>query len=98
MQLGPDVKIQFLGLDVKLGYDVYLEVVDIPGGDSAQTLVLRGDLYGKEEAACLAKCYEVLLDSFANDPAGLLSEPTMFAASDTMKALQFSKGGQKHKF
>lgn len=98
MQLGSEATIQILGLDVKLGYDLYLEIVDIPGGESVQTLIVREDLYGREEAACLANCYKTLLESFANDPAGSLGGSAMFADSDTSKALQFGQGGHIHNY
>ncbi|XXG99680.1 hypothetical protein Hte_006021 [Hypoxylon texense] len=92
MSWGGKSNLHFLGFEVKLPYDIYLEIVDSPNGDSIQTFTLRKELYGSSEAEKLARSYELLLHAFATQPTVPIDQPYMFTQADTEKAKQLSQG------
>lgn len=92
MSWGGKSDLHFLGFEVKLPYDIYLEIVDSPNGDSIQTFTLRKELYGFSEAEKLAKSYELLLNAFATQPTAPIDQPYIFTQADAEKAKQLSQG------
>ncbi|KAI0019241.1 hypothetical protein F4780DRAFT_747619 [Xylariomycetidae sp. FL0641] len=88
-----DHELQFIAFDnMKAGYDVFLDIVDDPVGDSIMVLEARCDLYGKDEVDQLARSYERLLAAFIQAPEARLQDPDMFSPLETEPAMCLSQG------
>lgn len=59
---------RFMGFDLNVPYDVYLDTVDVPDGDCAHCLFLRKDLFDQPAAERLAGSYKRLIEAFAAEP------------------------------
>lgn len=70
MPFGPHNQLQFMGFDLNVPYDVYLDTIDNsePDGECAHHLFLRRDLFGAAEAEKLADSYGRLVREFAARP------------------------------
>lgn len=55
-------------------------------------LILRKDLYSKQDAEYLVNSYKKLVEHFSRYPGATVSEPGIFDSQDTQRALDFSKG------
>ncbi|KAI1409858.1 hypothetical protein F5Y13DRAFT_181723 [Hypoxylon sp. FL1857] len=62
---GENNKFCFMGFDLNVPYDVYLDTIDDPDGECIHDLFLRDDMFGKFEAEQLIKSYERLILAFA---------------------------------
>ncbi|KAK4194675.1 hypothetical protein QBC40DRAFT_318825 [Triangularia verruculosa] len=92
---GPDNGFELHAVEIgisKMAYDVTLEMVDYADGDCLQTLVVRKDLYGEEEARQLVSSYELLLKAFAADPTMALDQPGLFESEVVERVMKFSQG------
>ncbi|KAG6357467.1 hypothetical protein INS49_013344 [Diaporthe citri] len=58
----------FMGFDLNVPYDVYLDTVDVPDGDCAHCLFLRRDLFDQPAADRLVASYKLLIEAFAAEP------------------------------
>ncbi|KAE8827125.1 hypothetical protein HRS9139_08297 [Pyrenophora teres f. teres] len=77
----------------KLPYDICLDIIDDAGeGDSVLHLLVRKDMYTKQQAQTLIKCLVKLTESFSRIPNRKLESAAMFDAQDVVPALGFSKG------
>lgn len=77
---GEDNELSFMGFDLNVPCDVYLDTVDVPDGDCAHCLFLRKDLFDQPAADRLAASYKRRIEAFAAEPelsvgAVALSEP-----------------------
>ncbi|KAI1772793.1 amino acid adenylation domain-containing protein [Hypoxylon cercidicola] len=79
----------------KLAYDVALDIIDDPNGDSLVMLIVRKDLYCDNDARFLAHSFECLVNAFAEQPDMLLSEPETFSSAESEVAVNFGKGPQR---
>ncbi|KAI0112010.1 hypothetical protein GGR51DRAFT_557191 [Nemania sp. FL0031] len=92
MAWGDNAMLHFLRVEVKLPYDIYLEIVDNPHGDSVLTFVTRKELYGAAEAEKLAMSYKLLLRDFSSNTTTRLEEPCIFQQTDLSRSARFSQG------
>ncbi|KAI0834866.1 hypothetical protein F5Y06DRAFT_306564 [Hypoxylon sp. FL0890] len=92
MAWGDDAELHFMGVEVKLPYDIYLEIVDSPHGDSILTFATRKDLYGATEAERLAASYELLLRAFSAKATARLDESCIFREEDLATSERFGQG------
>ncbi|GAW26252.1 putative beta-ketoacyl synthase domain-containing protein [Rosellinia necatrix] len=92
MAWGDDAELHFMGVEVKLPYDIYLEIVDIPHGDPVLTFWTRKDLYGAAETDKLATSYELLLQAFSAATNVRLDEPCIFRQTELARSERFSQG------
>lgn len=61
-------ELSFMGLDLNVPYDVYLDTLDVPDGNCAHCLFLRKDLFDQPAADRLAASYKRLIEAFAAEP------------------------------
>ncbi|KAJ2992168.1 hypothetical protein NUW58_g2256 [Xylaria curta] len=92
MAWGDNAELHFMGVDVKLPYDIYLEIVDIPHGDLVLTFQTRKDLYGATETNKLAAGYELLLRAFSAATNIRLDEPCIYRQIELARSERFSQG------
>jgi hypothetical protein len=76
----------------KVAYDVSLEMVDYVDGECRQTLVVRQDMYGADDARRLARSLERLIEAFVADPTICLNEPELFDSHEIIETTKFSRG------
>ncbi|PNS19188.1 L-2-aminoadipate reductase [Sphaceloma murrayae] len=77
----------------KLPYDVSLDIIDDAVTDEYHLmLIVRADMYSEQDAELLLKCYQRLLQSFADDPSTTIAEPQMFDQERIDRALGFGRG------
>ncbi|KAF2797429.1 AMP-binding enzyme [Melanomma pulvis-pyrius CBS 109.77] len=88
-----DCELELLSFQAsKLPYDVSLDIIDDAGnGDCHLMLIVREDMYSKQDAECLLKSYEKLVKSFVSTPNITFMEPDMFETQDIERALQFGR-------
>ncbi|KAI2621838.1 amino acid adenylation domain-containing protein [Hypoxylon sp. NC1633] len=79
----------------KLAYDVALDIIDDPKGDSLIMFIVRKDLYSDNDARFLAHSFERFVNAFAEQPNMLLSEPGTFSGVESEVAVHFSRGPQR---
>jgi hybrid polyketide synthase / nonribosomal peptide synthetase ACE1 len=76
----------------KVAYDVSLEMVDYVDGECRQTLVVRQDMYGADDARRLARSLEILIEAFVSDPTVCLNQPELFDPYELTETIKFSRG------
>lgn len=67
-------KLVFMGFDLNVPYDVYLDTVDDQDGECTHYLFLRKDLFSKDAAERLARSYKCLIEAFAAQPGMTASD------------------------
>lgn len=88
-----DCQLEMLSFQAsKTAYDLALDIIDDPNGESLLMFVARKDLYDQQAAKRLAKSYELLIRAFAKEPESTLNEPALFEPAEIEKAMSFSKG------
>ena len=75
-----------------VGYDITMDIVDNPEGNSLVLLAVQQDLYSLNDANMLLDNYFSLLDSFSKNPASNLNRPTMHNATAVDQALRLGCG------
>lgn len=95
-----DCELELLSFQAsKLPYDVSLDIIDDAGnGDCHLMLIVREDMYSKQNAEFLLKSYEKLVKSFVSTPNITFVEPDMFEAQDVERALQFGRSQSSFSF
>lgn len=76
----------------QIGYDISVDIVENPEGDSLVLLAVQQDLYGLEEASLLLDNYFNLLGAFSKNPASSLNRPAIYDAAAVDKALRLGCG------
>lgn len=76
----------------QIGYDISLDIVENPGGDSLLTLSVQKDLYNVDMANLLLDSYFRLVDSFSKNPATSLNRPAIYDPVAVDKALTLGCG------
>ncbi|KAK1960815.1 PKS-NRPS hybrid [Colletotrichum sublineola] len=76
----------------QVAYDVNIDIVDNPEGDSLVVLTAQQDLYDLEAANLLLDCYFRLLAAFSRNPASSLSRPALYDTAAVEKALTLGRG------
>ncbi|KAI0203696.1 hypothetical protein F4808DRAFT_467077 [Astrocystis sublimbata] len=74
MEWGEGNELTFMGFDLNVPYDIYIDTVDEPEGDCRHELFLRRDLFGASEAELLAMNYQRLIRDFAARPRMTVEE------------------------
>ncbi|KAE8853019.1 hypothetical protein HRS9122_00011 [Pyrenophora teres f. teres] len=92
-QLMGDCELELLSFQAsKVPYDICLDIIDDAGeGDCVLHLLVRKDMYTKQQAQTLIKCLVKLTESFSRIPNRKLESAAMFDAQDVVPALGFSK-------
>ncbi|KAK9426030.1 putative Ketosynthase family 3 (KS3) domain-containing protein [Seiridium unicorne] len=76
--LGEDSKLKFMGFDLNVPYDVYLDTIDDPIGDCTHHFFLRRDLFDEPQAEQLSRSYERLVRCFAVRPETVVGDVDLF--------------------
>jgi hybrid polyketide synthase/nonribosomal peptide synthetase ACE1 len=76
----------------RTAYDILLDVVDNSAGDSLFALIVQRDLYTKEHADILMKCFLNLVEAFSTDPSLGIEEPSLYSPVDIEDAIQLGLG------
>ncbi|KAK2051210.1 acetyl-CoA synthetase-like protein, partial [Colletotrichum caudatum] len=76
----------------QVAYDVNVDIVDNPEGDSLVVLTAQKDLYDLDGANLLLDCYFRLLAAFSRNPASSLSRPALYDTAAVDKALKLGRG------
>ncbi|KAK7702439.1 putative PKS/NRPS-like protein biosynthetic cluster [Diaporthe eres] len=83
---GEENELRFMGFDLNVPYDVYLDTVDVPDGDCAHCLFLRKDLFDQPAAERLASSYKRLIEAFAAEPESSVGMVDLAAPEETEEA------------
>lgn len=77
----------------KVPYDLALDIIDDAGdGDCLLMLIVREDMYSKQDAEVLLKSYGQLVKDFAESPGLSFAEPDMFEKAAVERSLTFGRG------
>jgi hybrid polyketide synthase/nonribosomal peptide synthetase ACE1 len=79
-------------LIAKTGYDISLDIIDNPGGDSTISFMVQKGLYSEKDAASLMSMYVRLLDAFSKKPTANINLPSLHSKEDLDKVLQLGRG------
>lgn len=83
----------------RVAYDVAMDVIDDPDvdGDCTFMLIVRKDLYSRQDAESLLVSYERLVKAFVDDPGMELDEPDAYDPAGVDRALAFGRGAEKER-
>lgn len=77
----------------KVPYDLALDIIDDAGdADCLLMLIVREDMYSKQDAEVLLRSYGQLVKVFAESPSVSFAEPDMFETSEVERSLTFGRG------
>lgn len=77
----------------KVPYDLALDIIDDAGdADCLLMLIVREDLYSKQDAEVLLQSYGQLVKAFAESPGVSFAEPDMFEKAKVERSLTFGRG------
>lgn len=77
----------------KVPYDLALDIIDDAGdADCLLMLIVREDMYSKQDAEVLLRSYGQLVRAFAESPEVSFAEPDMFEAAEVERSLTFGRG------
>lgn len=96
--LSADVELEMISYALeRVAYDVALDVIDDPDvdGDCTFMLIVRKDLYSRQDAESLLASYERLVKAFVDDPGMQLDEPDVYDPADVDRALAFGRGAER---
>ncbi|KAI9753134.1 MAG: putative Hybrid PKS-NRPS biosynthetic cluster [Chaenotheca gracillima] len=74
------------------GYDMSIDVVDNPGGDSIVMLAVQKELYTASAGEILMKSYLNLLEAFSRSPASRLTRPALYDSTEVQTAIELGRG------
>jgi hybrid polyketide synthase / nonribosomal peptide synthetase ACE1 len=87
------------GLDYQFArspYDLSLDIIDNPGGDSIITLMLQKGLYSVHSANTLTKCFLNLLDEFSINSSIRADSAPLFSPESIQQACELGRGQYPH--
>ena len=74
------------------GYDVSLDIIENPGGETRVTLLVQRSLYSESDANSLLDMYFVLLNDLSCSCETMLQQVSLFSDQDVSKAIQLGTG------
>lgn len=74
------------------GYDVSLDIIENPGGDTRVTLLVQKSLYSESDASKLLDMYFALLNDLSRSSEKVLQQVSLFPSQDIGDAIQLGKG------
>lgn len=96
--LSADIELELLSYALeKVAYDVALDVVDDPDedGDCTFMLIVRKDVYSRQDAESLLASYERLVKALVEDPKTQLDELDVYDPMEVDRALAFGRGPEE---
>ncbi|KAK0741489.1 polyketide synthetase [Schizothecium vesticola] len=76
----------------KAGYDISLDVIENPGGDTRVIIMLQRSLYGEEEAERVLVLYFGLLEEMCQGSGRSLGEISLFTEKEVEDTVKLGKG------
>ncbi|KAI1506098.1 AMP-binding enzyme [Biscogniauxia marginata] len=77
----------------KTPYDISMDIIDdADSGECLLMMTVRDDMYSKDDAELLVKCYATLVQAFANTPEEAFAGPKIYETEDVERALNFGQG------
>lgn len=73
-------------------YDISIDILANPGSETVVYLAGQSELYSKENVELLAHSYQVLIKSFARNPASRIGRPPLYDSESTQQALDLAVG------
>ncbi|KAK4982772.1 hypothetical protein LTR66_009106 [Elasticomyces elasticus] len=74
------------------GYDVSLDIIENPGGETRVTLLVQRSLYSESDASRLLDMYFALLNDLSRSCEKVLQQVSLFSSQDVSNAIQLGKG------
>lgn len=74
------------------GYDVSLDIIENPGGETRVTLLVQRSLYSESDASRLLDIYFALLNDLSRSCEKVLQQVSLFSSQDVSNAIQLGKG------
>jgi len=74
------------------GYDVSLDIIENPGGETRVTLLLQRGLYSESDASQLLDMYFALLNDLSRSCGMALQDVSLISSQDVSTAIEFGKG------
>jgi hybrid polyketide synthase / nonribosomal peptide synthetase ACE1 len=74
------------------GYDVSLDIIENPGGETRVTLLVQRSLYSESDASRLLDMYFALLNDLSRSCEKVLQQVSLFSSQDASNAIQLGKG------
>lgn len=89
-----DCELELLNFDgARTPYDVALEIIDDRNHDDYRLmLIVRADMYSKQDAELLLKSYQKLIRAFTSTPGVSFAEPGIYEPQEVERALAFGRG------
>jgi hybrid polyketide synthase / nonribosomal peptide synthetase ACE1 len=76
----------------RTGYDLSIDILDNPGGETLVTFIVQKQLYSNGDAKKLVEMYFNLLKHFSASPSSSLDQASLFVAEDINHALGLGRG------
>lgn len=74
------------------GYDVSLDIIENPGGETRVTLLVQRSLYSESDASRLLDMYFALLNDLSRSCEKTLQHVSLFSSQDASNAIQLGRG------
>lgn len=74
------------------GYDVSLDIIENPGGETRVTVLVQRSLYSESDASRLSDMYFALLNDLSRSCDKVLQQVSLFSSQDINNAIQLGKG------
>ncbi|KAB5550768.1 polyketide synthetase [Coniochaeta sp. 2T2.1] len=74
------------------GYDVSLDIIENPGGDTRVTFMVQQSLYSDSDASRLMDMYFALLSELSRSSEQALQQVSLLSSHDVSNAIQLGKG------
>lgn len=76
----------------KSGYDISLDIIENPGGETRVTFMVQRSLYSDSDASRLLDMYFALLGDLSRSCKQQLQQVSLFSSQDVSNAIQLGKG------
>ncbi|TPX14116.1 uncharacterized protein E0L32_000510 [Thyridium curvatum] len=76
----------------KSGYDISLDIIENPGGETRVTFIVQQSLYSNSDASRLMDMYFTLLNDLSRSCQQPLQQVSLFSSQDVSNAIQLGKG------
>ncbi|TQV90541.1 hybrid NRPS/PKS enzyme [Cordyceps javanica] len=88
-----DAEVEVKSIDLPgSGYDVSLDIIENPGGETRVTLLVQQSLYSESDASRLLDMYFTLLKDLSRSSNTVLQQVSLFSGHDISNAIQLGKG------